>query len=444
MGRLVIALAFLLSSCTFAPQLRIGSTPQEQQTAEVYKDEYILVADGPFHPWYPGAKNTPELPAGVYSVDSFNNYNLVKVSNFEDPAIVPYDPSEDYCLINNLKNCYPNFVVRTMQEPMEPRQWSRKILDVTNESSPDINVAVLDTGVDCEHEEISCEEEYDATTATSGKGTASDENGHGTHVAGIVCANGGNGKGIAGISRGCKITAIKFLGRNGAGSVYHAIRGIEYGISREVDIINASFGGSGRLQIFQDAINKAKARGIIFIAAAGNERNDNDQNPTYPANYSNVISVASTEQNGSLSSFSNYGRDSVSLTAPGGRILSTYPGNRYVELSGTSMAAPAVSGLFAVVLQELTGTTSSKLERAEKALETVFNSAVDRGFGPTKYGRAIRVGGASPSPGCTERRCESCIEDCEKEFDCSFREQRLCRKACREKTNCRKGCRELS
>lgn len=445
MGRLVVILSLLLSSCTFSPQLRIGSVP-EPQNIEVYKGEYIFTAQGPFNPWYPGAKDTPELPAGTYSVDQFNNYKLVKLNTLkgQESEIVPYRVEEDLCIQENLSDCYPNYVVRTQEEPMEPRQWAIPALRLTDEDSQDINVAILDTGVDCEHEEITCTKEYDARTAEEGEGVARDDNGHGTHVAGIVCADGFNSKGIRGVSKRCKITAIKFLGANGSGSVFDAVRGIEYGISQGVDIINGSFGGGGRLQPFQDAINKAHSRGIIFVAAAGNERNDNDKSPTYPSNYQHVISVASTEQNGALSSFSNYGRDSVSLAAPGGRILSTYPGNRYVELSGTSMAAPAVSGLIATMLQRYEKPTDSKFVRAQNTLEALFNNTLDKGFGPTKYGRAVRVGGAGAPAPCSEQKCKKCISRCEESHECSFREQRLCRSQCRKDSNCRKGCRELS
>lgn len=440
MDRLVIVLTLLLTSCTFSPQLHVHDV--EPDNLEVYKGEYVIIAQGDFHPWYLGAKDTPVLPAGSYTVEKLDSFNVFKLKSYEatEPEIVPYSKEEDMCLQQSLPDCYPNYVVRASAEPYEHLQWSRKDMRLTNESAPDIVVGVLDTGVDCGHEDIECIDGYNAVTAEKGIAAAQDDNGHGTHVAGISCGIGDNGKGISGASRRCKISAIKFLNKGGAGSIFDAIRGLEYAINSDVDVVNGSFGGGGYVKPFQEAINKAWSRGIIFVAAAGNEHNDNDKKPTYPSGYNHVVSVASTDESKSLSTFSNYGKDSVSLAAPGGGIFSTYPGNKYIYLSGTSMAAPAVTGLLASILQTLKPEFSNGGIRRDKALEKLFSNGVDSGVTPTKYGRVQAVASSSPEPSCSRKKCSSCVEKCTRDFAGRCNKLITCRKTCRKVTSCSKGC----
>jgi len=144
---------------------------------------------------------------------------------------------------------------------------------------------------------------------------------------------------------------VRFLGMGGGDSVA-AAAAIRYSANNGARISNNSWGGPSYSQTISDAINFARGRGQVFVAAAGNESANNDTTGSYPANYAldNIVSVAATDRFDRLASFSNYGRTSVDLAAAGVAITSTYPGNQYVNLSGTSMATPQVSGAFALLL----------------------------------------------------------------------------------------------
>lgn len=196
-----------------------------------------------------------------------------------------------------------------------------------------------------------------AETNAATPGNPIDQNGHGTHVAGTIGAVGNNGSGVAGVNWNIKMIAARFLDATGSGSTAGAIRAIDY-ITRlktqqgiKVVLSNNSWGGGGYSSPLLSAITAARNAGILFVAAAGNESNNNDALPSYPASYNvdNIISVASIESDGTLSGFSNYGATSVDLGAPGGGILSTYLGNGYAWMSGTSMATPHVSGAIALL-----------------------------------------------------------------------------------------------
>ncbi|MDX2099532.1 MAG: S8 family serine peptidase [Leptolyngbyaceae cyanobacterium bins.59] len=178
-----------------------------------------------------------------------------------------------------------------------------------------------------------------------------DEQGHGTHVAGIIAADGDNGIGITGVNPNARVMSLKFMGSGGTGTINSVVRAIEYAVAMGAKIINASWGGSGFSQALLTTIRTAQQAGILFVAAAGNEAVNNDVTPTYPANFDldNLISVAATDHTDQLASFSNYGATSVDLGAPGSRIVSTYLGGKYAFSSGTSMATPHVSGVASLI-----------------------------------------------------------------------------------------------
>lgn len=201
--------------------------------------------------------------------------------------------------------------------------------------------------------------DFDGNNNTVFDGTTDD---HGTHVAGTIGGVGGNGKGVAGVCWTVKLLDAKFLGRNG-GTTANAIKAIDYFVDLKtrasIDLValNNSWGGGGFSQALQDAIERANSANILFIVAAGNETNDNDAAPSYPAAYpnSNIIAVASITSTGGLSSFSNWGAKSVDLGAPGSGIYSSVPLSSkgkivsgYASYSGTSMATPHVTGACAL------------------------------------------------------------------------------------------------
>ena len=268
--------------------------------------------------------------------------------------------------------------------------------------SEKVVVAVLDSGVDYTHkdlvsniwmrpdnlpqyadDELGTFDDTHGFDADANAPDPMDDNGHGTHCAGIIGAEGDNNEGIAGVNWNVTIMPLKFLGRGGFGTTKNAIEAINYAIDRKqkgvnVRVINASWGSTQYSRALEDAIRAAGEQGILFVAAAGNSATDNDKRAHYPSNYDlpNVISVAAVDRKDTLTSFSNYGIKTVHIAAPGRDILSTWLNDSYREASGTSMAAPQVSGVAALILASEPNLSVEKLK--ERILSTADKmSALD-------------------------------------------------------------------
>ncbi|MEB3887423.1 S8 family serine peptidase, partial [Lyngbya sp. CCY1209] len=172
--------------------------------------------------------------------------------------------------------------------------------------------------------------------------------------AGTIAAQGDNGVGVTGVSWDAQIMAVKFLNDSGSGTIFNAIQAVEYATMMGADLTNNSWGGYFSSSALQDAIDAAGASGQVFVAAAGNYDSDNDVYPFNPASYDseNIISVAATDHNDELASFSHYGATSVDLAAPGVDIFSSVPGDGYASYDGTSMAAPHVAGVASLLLSQ--------------------------------------------------------------------------------------------
>lgn len=246
--------------------------------------------------------------------------------------------------------------------------------------SRQVVLAVVDTGIDYTHPDLVDNmwfnpgeiagngvdddnngyiDDIHGTNTITKTGDPMDDSEHGTHVAGIIAARGNNTLGISGVMQQASLLGCKFLDINGEGDTDTAIACLEYLVDLKtrkenpVNIVacNNSWSGGPFSRSLYDAIEETRNAGILFMAAASNDRRNNDLISTFPANFalSNVISVAATDDKDALAVFSNYGRYSVHVAAPGVRILSTFPQNRYGLLSGTSMATPFVTGLAGLI-----------------------------------------------------------------------------------------------
>ncbi len=222
--------------------------------------------------------------------------------------------------------------------------------------SKNIIVAVLDTGIDYTHEDLPSDIiNGEDTSWNSGDRDSMDENGHGTHLAGVIGAVANNGKGVTGMNWNIRLMAVQVLYWNGSGSKLEVARGMNYAVDNGARVLNLSLGYKERcLSLFQDAIDYAIRKNVIVVVSAGND--GEDAAGQVPANCNNVITVGASTQSDERASFSNFG-SVVDVAAPGVKIYSTYStrsrslgGLKYFEWEGTSMAAPHVTGAAALLL----------------------------------------------------------------------------------------------
>ncbi len=339
---------------------------------------------------------------GWFSIDDLDNRDMETVAeqyrsmsdivDYAEPNNeIRLDDPTDFSLPAKFSNENPTNPLMP-NDPMFNEQWAlnnagqsggkekadiRAVLAwAKNQGSTDVVVAVLDSGVDYTHpdlvsnmwfrpdnvpqykdDELGTFNDLHGFNATDNQSDPMDDNGHGTHCAGIIGAEGDNNEGIAGINWRVQIMPLKFMGRGGFGTTKDAIEAINYAIDRKqkgvnVRVINASWGSTQNSKALEDAIRAAGEAGILFVAAAGNDGTSNDSRPHYPSNYDlpNVISVAALDRTDQLASFSNFGIKTVHIAAPGKDILSTWLGDKYREASGTSMATPYVAGTAALIL----------------------------------------------------------------------------------------------
>lgn len=263
--------------------------------------------------------------------------------------------------------------------------------DLTKGSST-VVVGVVDTGVDYSHPDLAANmwrnpgeiagdgrdndgngyiDDVHGYDFRNWDGDPRDDHGHGTHCAGTIGAVGNNGVGVTGVAWNVKIVALKFMGTDGKGSTSSALACIDYLTelkAKGVNVVasNNSWGGTGADSALREAIERANQKGILTVCAAGNTGANSDTNPEYPGAYtnSNVISVAATDRFDRRAGFSNYGANSVDLGAPGVDILSTTPNNGYGWSSGTSMAAPHVTGAVALLKAYNPSLTAAQIKDA--------------------------------------------------------------------------------
>ncbi|OPJ56463.1 S8 family peptidase [Alkalithermobacter paradoxus] len=227
-----------------------------------------------------------------------------------------------------------------------------------------VKIAIIDTGVDKNHEDIKILGGASFVDYTS---SYNDDNGHGTHIAGIIGAKN-NDFGVVGVAPDSEIYAVKALNSDGIGYISHIIAGIDWAITNKMDIINLSLGSNTHSLALKSAVDRAYDNGILVVAAAGNERVI-----TYPAMYDSVIAVSAIDSLNNIASFSAIGRE-IEVSAPGVSILSTHLNNKYKKLSGTSMASGYVTGNIALLIEANRNSSHKEIR------SLLTNNAIDLGL----------------------------------------------------------------
>lgn len=257
-----------------------------------------------------------------------------------------------------------------LQQKRVPELWGQ------TKGDPNMIVAVVDTGVDYTHpdlqERVLLGKDFSFRPGRifnrKDKDGPMDDQGHGTHVAGVIGATANNGIGIAGVAPDVKLMAVKVLSAKGGGTSYDVMKGVAFAITNGAKVVNMSLGGTATTSVEAQFYQAAVQSGALIVAAAGNEADGLG----FPAAYPGVLSVGATDSGGELARFSNHDA-TMSVTAPGVGILSTIPGKMYAKFSGTSMAAPFVSGAAALVWSQHPEWT------AQQVKEHLERTATDKG-----------------------------------------------------------------
>jgi thermitase len=289
----------------------------------------------------------------------------------------------------------PNYIIRVSQTaaaPVNDPDWKKQYAPAKVQApeawklhagSPGVTIAIVDTGIDANHPDLK-DKVLPGFDVIDGDTNPNDGQGHGTHCAGIAAASVNNGIGIAGIAAKNKVFAVRVLDDEGSGTIADVATGIIKAADMGAKVISMSLGGSESAKVLEDAIVYAQKKDALVIAAMGN---DGQQVKSYPAAVPGVLAVGSTDAADKRSSFSNFG-PWISVSAPGSNIWSTLPsggsplGNKYGNLSGTSMATPAVAGLAALVRSAFPAMTAAQVRaRIEKAADDVGSKGFDVQFG---------------------------------------------------------------
>ncbi|MBA3389359.1 MAG: peptidase S8 [Rubrobacter sp.] len=310
----------------------------------------------------------PELDARLLSFpDDEGSLARIKQTLEENPAV----ESVDY-----------NYVREPAFTPDDPRfgdqysLWQIRANKAWNmvRGGPEVDIAVVDTGIDSDHPDLQAKIELrkDFTT-TPETPIAEDNDGHGTHVAGIAAAVTDNGTGVAGACPGCDLFVAKVV-KNGGATDADVADGIVWATDNGAEVVNLSLGGPDRSDALKNAVDYAWNHGAVVVAAAGNSgRAVKD----YPAAYPNAIAVAATNKSDRRASYSSYGKW-VDVAAPGSGVFSTYLSGGYKSLGGTSMSAPHVAGL--------AGLLAAQGRPAPEIRSRIENTATDLGpDGKDKY-----------------------------------------------------------
>ncbi|MCJ8271029.1 MAG: S8 family serine peptidase [Psychrosphaera sp.] len=319
----------------------------------------------------------------------------VYIDQYDQGPIHQWAPSSTTTLANDLPSDPAFYKLWGLNNTGQTRGTADADIDAPEAwkittGSKDIAIGIIDTGIDYNHPDLVgnmwtnpneipgdgidnagngyIDDIHGINTAT-GSGDPMDDHSHGTHVAGTIGASANNHMGIAGVNHHTSMIGCKFIKASGGGSIGDAIKCLDYFIDlklagTDVRLTNNSWGGGSRSEAMVEALQRSHEAGMLFVSSAGNAGEDNDAVPHYPSSYEadSILSVASTTHMDNKSGFSNYGKTSVDLGAPGSDIYSTMPNDRYASKSGTSMASPHAAGVAALILAANPGLSHTELK----------------------------------------------------------------------------------
>ncbi|MFS0837054.1 alpha/beta fold hydrolase [Paenibacillus sp. 1P03SA] len=281
-------------------------------------------------------KSRNTLENSLYSVVELNENEYKEIKNNESVEYIEED--QEISLLESAS------VFKSTYEANKPEQtsWGYDLLNINEivptENQKKIKIAILDTGIDANHEDLNISGSINFTDQSN-----HDENGHGTKVTGIINSQV-NGYGLKGLSPSAEIYSAKIMDSVGKGTVSSAVSAIDWAIENNIQILNMSFGTARPSYALNEALNRARSHNILLISAAGN---NGSKGAVFPANYPIVLSVASIDKQLNFSSFSNFGK--VDLVSPGANILTTDLKSTYTHASGTSVSAAFVTAAAALV-----------------------------------------------------------------------------------------------
>ncbi len=334
-----------------------------------------------------GFKNVP----GKSDIDFISNqggivkrkYKIIKAISADVPEESLYtimkNPNVEY--VENDEKVFAHIPIGTCQEVQVLKQtvpWGvgrigSRIVNAVGNTGKGVKVGILDTGIDYNHEDL--KGNYRGGYNFVGNNNDPiDDNGHGTHVAGIIGAED-NDIGVVGVAHQAYLYSVKVLAYDSTGSASDIVSGLEWSVDNNMQVINMSLGSDDNSISVSRAIDNTFNAGVLIIAAAGNSGNasGSGDNIDYPARYSSVVSVGATDINDNRARFSSTG-PSLELSAPGDHVLSTLNWNKYGVLSGTSMACPHVTGVAALVMSAEPGITNSRVRiRMQTAAQSISN-----------------------------------------------------------------------
>ncbi|WP_336784643.1 S8 family serine peptidase [Paenibacillus sp. MMO-177] len=308
------------------------------------------------------------------------NLTSAEVQDLQKDADVAFVESDSIVNIESIDRAEKNHdFARKVKKNQETIPWGIHAVgaDLTKNkaSGKGVKVAVLDTGISL-HSDLQI---AGGVSFVDGISSYSDDNGHGTHVAGTIAALQ-NKDGVVGVADKAEIYSVKVLNESGSGSYSQVIQGIEWAIENKMNVISMSFGGAQFSQALKNAIQAADQAGIIIVAAAGNS-GKGEETELYPALFSEAISVGAVTKSNQIASFSSTGNE-VDIVAPGSEIVSTLNDGTYGVMSGTSMAVPHVTGAVAALL------SANKKWNSVQVKDTLFNTATPLGD-PHEYGHGM-------------------------------------------------------